>query len=163
MFRRIFGRKASQAAPRDGLVLNLKYEPVPEHAPAFAADIVDSSREVAGVRLDYTPDSLVAVDEILEGFRADGVTSNQVGETLFGFGCYVGEVFVRNAGGEWRRTEATPMRDVAGLAFVIELPDGSYCNPMGKVFKRLDNGPVDSLAYFYRVFALGERRDIAER
>jgi hypothetical protein len=36
---------------------------------------------------------------------------------------------------------------------VFELYDGSSCNPLGKVWKRLTNGEEDSLAYFYKVFA----------
>ena len=133
--------------------LNLKYEPIPANAGKFAADMVISAREISGVTLDYSPGSLREVDTIIEDFRRDGVTSEMVGETLFGFGCYVGEVFVRNRNGRWRLTAETPMRDVAGLPFVIELPDGTFCNPMDKVFKRLENGFEDDLPYFYTVFA----------
>ena len=135
--------------------LRLKYEAVPANAARFAADMVVSAREVSGVELDYSASSLRTVDSIIQDFRADGVTSDMVGETLFGFGCYVGEVFVRNRGGRWRLTAETPMRDFAGMPFVIELPDGEWCNPMDKVVKRLDNGPEDDLPYFYRLFAGG--------
>jgi hypothetical protein len=71
---------------------------------------------------------------------------------LFGFGCYVGEVFVRNAGGKWRNSAETPLAELAGLPLLIELGTESFCNPIGKVFKRLENGEVDSLPYFYQVF-----------
>ncbi len=30
------------------------------------------------------------------------------------------------------------------------------CNPIGKAFKRLENGPEDSLGYFYQVFTGAE-------
>jgi hypothetical protein len=31
------------------------------------------------------------------------------------------------------------------------MPDGRGCNPVGKVYKRFQNGPEDSLAGFYHV------------
>jgi hypothetical protein len=142
----------------DQLVLHLKYSPTVANAPLFAADIVESAFKISGVDLDYRPGSLWEVDRIVEGFRSEGLSRHQVGETLFGFGCYVGEVFVRNAGGVWRPTQDTPMGDFAGAPFVIRLPEGAgyrHVNPLDKVFKRLDNGPEDDLTYFYRVFTTG--------
>jgi hypothetical protein len=73
--------------------------------------------------------------------------------TLFHFGCYVGEVFIRNVGGVWKETEKTKMKDVAGSPLVIELFTKSIVNPIGKVYKRMDQGEVDSLRHFYEVFA----------
>ena len=131
--------------------LRLKYAPAPENAALFAGDIVESATQVSGVELDYTPDSLALVDGIFDGFRADGVTSEQLAETLFGFGCYVGEVLIRNAGGRWRAT-ADEEQALAGWPIVVELGEQRWCNPIGKTFKRLDNGPEDSLRYFYTVF-----------
>jgi hypothetical protein len=135
--------------------LRLKYSPEPGNAALFPADIVSSAAEVSGVELDYTPDSLIRVDEIIEQFRSDGVTSDQVGETLFGFGCYVGEVLNRNAGGVWRRATQKEI-DFFGFPMVVELPTGRVCNPIGKAFKRLEQGPADSLPYFYHVFTSQE-------
>ncbi|MGF6882627.1 hypothetical protein ABIA39_001569 [Nocardia sp. GAS34] len=102
--------------------LRLKYAPEPANAARFAADIAAAAANVSGVELDYTPDSLGHVDEIIEGFRSDRLSSDQVAETLFGF----------------------PM--------VMELPTGMVCNPIGKAFKRLDHGPEESVPYFYHVF-----------
>lgn len=133
--------------------LQLNYSPTPENAPKFASDIVCSAAEICGVRLDYSIASIQAVDEIVEGFRQEGCTSDQIAETLFGFGCYVGEVFVRHAGGKWRVSSKTPMAKGAGFPLVIELNEDHFCNPIGKVFKRLENGDEDSLPYFYQVFS----------
>ena len=133
--------------------LRLKYPPTVENAPKLAADMVASAAEISGVDLDYSVASLKAVDDIIEGMRQDGCTADQIGATLFGFGCYVGEVFVRHAGGQWRNTVATSMAKGAGFPLVVELGKESLCNPIGKVFKRLENGEADSLPYFYQVFA----------
>ncbi|WP_262285542.1 DUF6278 family protein [Micromonospora sp. MA102] len=137
--------------------LRLKYAPVPENAARFAGDIAAAAAQVSGVQLDYTPDSLARVDTIFDGFRADGLTGEQLAETLFGFGCYVGEVLTRHAGGRWRAT-AEDERAIVGWPLLVELGEHRWCNPIGKAFKRLENGPEDSLRYFYTVFASGGHR-----
>ena len=93
------------------------------------------------------------MDEIIEGFRKEGKTSEQVYQTLFHFGCYVGEVLIRNVGGIWIESEKTQMKGVAGSPLVVELINKSIVNPIGKVYKRMDHGDVDSIPYFYEVFA----------
>src|SRR5690348_1578432 len=112
--------------------LRLKYPPTIENAPKFAADIVDSAAEISGVELDYSVASLDSVDEILEGLRQDGCTSEQVAETLFGFGCYVGEVMVRQANGRWRNAAETVIAQQVRFPLIIELGSGKLCNPIGK-------------------------------
>jgi hypothetical protein len=134
--------------------LNLKYPPVPANAPKFAVDITAAAAKISGVQLDYSVASLQAVDDIIEGLRRDGCTSSQVGETLFGFGCYVGEVFVRHAGGRWRSGKESAHGVFHDAPLMVELANGKWCNPVGKVFKRLDAGAENSLPYFYRVFAI---------
>jgi hypothetical protein len=132
--------------------LQLKYKPIPENAAKFAADIVGAAAEVSGATLDYSIESLQKVDEIIEGLRRDGCKPDQIAATLFAFGCYVGEVFVRQVGGRWRNASETSMADIAGFLLVVELSEEKLVNPIGKVFKRLENGPEDSLPYFYHVF-----------
>ncbi|MFB7943398.1 hypothetical protein ACFC6L_00610 [Kitasatospora phosalacinea] len=132
--------------------LRLRYAPEVVNAGRFAADIVVSAAQVSGVELDYSVGSLAVVDGIIEEFRGSGIVSGQVGETLFGFGCYVGEVMVRQGGAAWR---AVGGEEAAAFGFplVVDLPGGQVGNPIGKVFRRLENGPQDSLPYFYTVFA----------
>lgn len=135
------------------LRLHLRYPPTPESAPRLAETIVAAAAEISGAHLDYSPGSLAAVDGIIEGFRREGLAVGNIAETLFCFGCYVGEVIVRRTGARWRLSDETPMKGLAGAPMVVELPGGNLCNPIGKVIKRLENGEVDSLVYFYQVFA----------
>jgi hypothetical protein len=93
------------------------------------------------------------VDDIIEDMRRDGVRPDAIGETLIGFGAYVGEVIVRNAGGSWIDFDETKKGFFGGHAFGVELPGGNIRNPLGKVFKRLVNGPEDSIEFFYAVSA----------
>jgi hypothetical protein len=71
-------------------------------------------------------------------------------ETLFMFGCYFGEVIRKNLGGHW----FAPTEPAGGFAVLaIALPNGLHVNPIGKVFKLLENGPEDSTAWLYKVLA----------
>jgi hypothetical protein len=132
--------------------LRLKYPPTPEFAMQHADLCVQSARDVSGVVLDYSVESLELLDDIIESFRESGVTAGQVAETLFTFGCYVGEVFVRNSNGKWRKAEETSFGQYASFPMIVQLGLDNFVNPIGKVFKRFKNGKEDYLPYFYHVF-----------
>ena len=138
--------------------LKLKYPPVPEHARDLAEQCVTAVRRISGIELDYTPDSLVGVDRQLAKFHADGATSNQIGETLFCFGCYVGEVFVRNLHGRWLDTGSSRLAGLTPWPMVVALPNGDCWNPIGKVFKRVDEGEEDGVRYMYGIAEGGAHR-----
>jgi len=133
--------------------LRLKYDATPENAAALADEIVRTAKNVDGVTLDYTERSVAKIDRIIEAFRRENVQLASIAETLFCAGCYIGEVFVRNGRGFWRKTEDTGMKGFASAPMVIQTGPESACNPIDKVFKRMENGEEDSLAYFYSGFA----------
>lgn len=134
----------------NGRPLRLPAPPDPEHAAELAQRAADAARNVSGIDLDYTPESLRLVDEVLDSFREPG--SDAVAETIFVFGCYVGEVLVRNAGYEWARTPPEVARMFMPLT-VFRASTASRVNPIGKAFKRVDNGPIDDIPYFYQLFS----------
>ncbi|WNG23290.1 hypothetical protein F0U62_04040 [Cystobacter fuscus] len=136
--------------------LRLKYPPTPEAAPRHAALCVSAALLLNDIDLDYSVDSVMRLDGLLEYLRQGGLTSERMAEVVFAFGCYMGEVFVRRAGGAWCATVGSPMEGVTGFPLVIQLDGHRYCNPIGKVFKRLDQGPVHALPAFYRLYT---RRD----
>ncbi|SMQ67690.1 hypothetical protein SAMN06295943_1225 [Agreia sp. VKM Ac-1783] len=117
---------------------------------AFSDDIVAVARSVSGIDLDYSVDSLEQVDSLIAGFRAQGVTEERFAETLFGFGCYVGEVMVRHAGGVWTTSAGTALEAYASFPLLVSLPPQNLSNPIGKVFKAFRNGEADSITHFYR-------------
>lgn len=120
--------------------LRLNYPVSVGTASRFAADIVASAAKISGVHLDYSLKSLQAVDELFEAMRRDGMTSAKMGATVFGFGCYIGDVLVRSAGGRWVDRADT---DVNGIPFpmVVLLPSGRRFNAIGLAFGRIDQGP----------------------
>jgi hypothetical protein len=122
----------------------LRYAPVAENGPRFAADIVSIVREGSGIRLDYSAESLRLVDDVIEGIRQEEPPQDAVVETLVGFGTYVGEVLVRQAGGIWVDFDQS-YRETFGHTFGVCTPDGRMWDPVGRVFRRYMKGPGDSL------------------
>jgi len=134
--------------------MRLQHPPTPEFAATHAKLAVDAARDIDHVALDYSPASLTEVDRILGKFHAEGLTSEQMGATVFSFGCYVGEVLVRNNAGRWVMPGQSVLSKLGfgdSTMMVVELPNGDVWNPIMKAFKLLANGESDSVAYFYRV------------
>lgn len=127
-----------------GRTLALKYPVSPDFAASHAERFVTSMEEFEGIRLDYSHHSLTSVDTLLGSFEVDG--SDAVATSVFEAGCYVGEVFVRHHGYTW-----IDVGDSTGLfnfRVAIKGPHGNYANPIGKAFKRVENGPEDSVSAF---------------
>lgn len=139
--------------------LRLQHPPTPEFAAIHAQIAVDAARDIDHVALDYSPASLAEVDRILGKFHAEGLTTDQMGATVFSFGCYVGEILVRNNSGKWMMPPQTALSKLGfsdSNMMVVQLPNGGVWNPIMKAFKLLENGESDSVAYFYRVAVLRE-------
>ena len=134
--------------------LRLRHPPTPEFAASHAQIAVDAARALDHVTLDYTPASLVEVDRILGKFHAERLTVVDIGETVFSFGCYVGEVLVRNNGGRWVMPRQSVLSRL-GLGdsnmMVVELAGGAVWNPIMKALNLLENGESESVTYFYQV------------
>ena len=129
--------------------LRLPLAPTPENATALAARAVQAVRDLDRVELDFTPESLKHIDRIVLRFHSQGLRFNDVGETAFVFGCYVGEVIVRHLNARWEMPDEQG-RKLGFTMMGVTLPDGSFMNPIGKTFKLLKNGSEDSVLYFYQ-------------
>lgn len=134
--------------------MRLQHPPTPENAAALAQLAVDAAWNVDSIELDYSPRSLTEVDGIIGKFHSERLTADQIGSTIFSFGCYIGEVLVRHQGGVWKM----PAQSIwSKLGFgntnmmIVETPNGTVWNPIGKAFKLLENGKADSVSYFYEV------------
>jgi tetratricopeptide (TPR) repeat protein len=113
-------------------------------ARGWAEKFVAKAADV-GSELDYSIESLAEVDRLLEEHTEGGDVKQGgfFGEDgalwLFACGCYVGEVLRRAYGGFWRG-EASKCAE-ASLRWV----GGGIIRPIGKVFKRMANGPADNV------------------
>ena len=129
--------------------LTLKYPPTAEFAPQLADLAVAAAKDISHIELDFSAESLHALEDIIERFCADGLSVDDIGSSLFCFGCYLGEVLTRNLGGIWVATSASPMASYAQWPMVIKMDKGDWWNPIGKLFKRFTDGEGESLPYFY--------------
>jgi hypothetical protein len=129
--------------------LELRYPADFEHAIDHADLAVEIARQEYDYELDYLPQSIDAVDAQIESLREDGLTAEDAAETLFAFGCYLGEVLRRAAGGRWLPTVHSALAGVSPWPMVIGLTHGSSWDPIGKVFKRFELGDSESLTGFF--------------
>ncbi|MGW4868932.1 hypothetical protein [Streptomyces chartreusis] len=126
-------------------------------ATEFVARVTARNR----LPLDYSVASLRVVDFLIDGLRKGGTGREQVRDTLFGLGAYVGEVLVRRAGAVWVDFDAD-QRAYFGQAVGVRMPDGRVWNPLGKVRNRFElGGPGESLQTFYLTLHGRARRVVA--
>jgi hypothetical protein len=78
-------------------------------------------REGARLRLDYSAQSLLRVDRVIDEIRRDGAPYAAVESVLRGFGAYAGEVVARQVGAEWWET---------GGEHWLRSPDGRLWDPI---------------------------------
>ncbi|MFF5858979.1 hypothetical protein ACFY8B_25695 [Streptomyces sp. NPDC012751] len=118
----------------------------PGSAPRHAAAIVATAADISDAELDYSPESIELVEDIVDSFRAEGVTGEDMGESLVAFGCYVGEILTRHIGGAWGYAPAAHPETVP---LVVRLPDARECHPIDWVFGRLEFGADVSIRDLY--------------
>src|SRR6478735_4165688 len=81
---------------------------------AAASDWMARALQSSGYRADFTPESLWEIDRFFDEHSADGspkaggLLSESLGSRLFAIGSYIGEVFLRHAGGEWHGDDKDP-------------------------------------------------------
>jgi hypothetical protein len=134
--------------------IRLARPPTATSAPQFADDVTRWVRKRFAVELDYSVGSLQAVDELLGKMHAQNVALDKVGETLWCLGCYVGEVFVRNADAVWKDDELPPVAKDSGAIWLAR--GERWINPIGKVVKRAANAGDGDLLAFYLTFTRDE-------
>lgn len=125
--------------------LHLNYPVEPDSAPLHAAAIVVTAADISDAELDYSPESIGLVEDIVDGFRSDGATGEEMADSLVAFGCYVGEILTRHAGGAWGRAHGSQHT----VPLVVELPDTRECHPIDWVFRRLELGAGVSIRTLY--------------
>ncbi len=132
--------------------LNLQLEPTPDNAQKLSEQFRDAVKNNDGVNLDYSIDTLEFVDEFLEKFR-NQLKVDDFAETIFVAGCYVGQVMVVNANGNWvTNHDAMLPNEVQMMPIIVELPNKVFCDPIAKAFKRFAHGESDNLVFFYNMF-----------
>lgn len=138
--------------------IQLRYPATPANARDHAAIAVSLAQEQWDTDLDYSPYSLESLDAAIDTMREQGQDGEDVAEALFVFGCYLGEVLVRHAGGAWTATVRSALGGVSPWPMVVVLPDGSAWDPIGKAYKRLELGDGEYLPAFFAAAAVHGRQ-----
>lgn len=121
----------------------------PEYAPKLADRTVKIVQDLAGKQLDYSPESLPVVDALIARFRSEGQTPERLGNTVVFFGCYVGEVFVRNLGFAW----VMPDQSKGTRQATLQAPNGKQIDTIEAVRRLLQSANEVDLAEFYAATA----------
>lgn len=134
--------------------LDLLHYDDPKDPQVSAEAFMITARRHWGLDLDYDPEKLPLIEELLlaalDEEPESGGRAPILDALVRGLGCYVGEILRRHATlqGSWRSTADW------GEHLVIEFPDAT-ADPIGKARAFLENGPDDSVAY-YVAYALKE-------
>jgi hypothetical protein len=137
------------------LKIRLRFPASPDNAGDHAEIAVRLAGEQHGLELDYSPESLEALDGAIESMREEGLDGEEAAEVLFVFGCYLGEVMARHLKGRWMPTLRSPLKDLSPWPMVVTLADGSAWDAIGKVYKRLELGDSEFLPAFFQWAARG--------
>jgi hypothetical protein len=120
--------------------LKLEFPPSPEFAERHAANIVLATRDVDGTVLDYSLDSLHHVDRILQQMHHDGLPVDRIPSTLFRFGCYIGEVAMREHPAAWvKPARFLPESSLSFFPFIVlRFPNQAIWGPINLAFQKVE-------------------------
>jgi hypothetical protein len=159
-FKNLFGKrdhKKPDKGPMPTRGLNLQFTPAPENGHKFAQQFVDAVKNNDKIELNYSIGTLEFVDKFLQRFSDEGLTVDDFAETIFVAGAYIGEVMIKNNDGIWLKQEdANLPNGVTMTPIVVKLSNGNITDPIAKAFKRFHYGEIDSIIYFYHLFAKGK-------
>ncbi|MFD1136687.1 hypothetical protein [Paenibacillus urinalis] len=129
---------------------------------AYAEDAVELAEKL-GVKLDYSEDSIMSLEGILQRYHEElprgvrrmfsrGPSEQEKIQMSKAWGGYLGETMIRHLGGEWQRSSVSEDTIALVVSKVIdgeEYPHEIY--PPSKVYRRIINGPEDNVWHYYLV------------
>ncbi|NLM22266.1 MAG: hypothetical protein GX207_11095 [Peptococcaceae bacterium] len=130
-----------------------------EEMKRMADGAVKVAKKSYQLNLNYSVDSLRTAEKVLSKlheevpkrvpfklFKRGGMTEQQIMSAAMVMGAYVGEVIRRIHGGEWVQEDIQGQKDVIFLRV-----NGNNIFPIGKVYRRIKNGPEDDIYFYYQV------------
>ena len=103
-----------------------------------SAKLLELAEKKFGIRLDYSEEALVVGDDLLTLFFKNHRGHFYSASLMIG--SFLGEMIIKNLDGKWRHDLL--IRKVGKTKALI--------NPIMKAKKRLENGLIDSLVFYYR-------------
>jgi len=109
-----------------------------------AAEFCALAQDSYGLDLDYSPDTLRQLDNIINDHFAPGSADDHPA-LIVSMGCYVGEVIIRSHGGRWQADEEI----FHSPAVIIEGRLQARTFPLSRVWRRFEYGENESLVAYY--------------
>jgi hypothetical protein len=141
--RTLLGRFESMAALRTSMTTDAKLAGA---LVAQSQSAVQTGRLTWGETLDFTPDSLDAIERMLGKvhntckYTASGLNEEQLAAAAKLWGIYIGEVIRRFYGGQWAAGAGDELSLSIGEATVL---------PVAKARKRIVDGPTENIRYYF--------------
>jgi hypothetical protein len=133
---------------------------------AHALEAVNLAQATAQQKLDFSEDSIKAVEKVLDGLHksiprdlqkidSKGVAGHEVADWVSNlYGAYIGEVMRRNIGGDW----VVDDKMSPGTKIISFRIGHLQTCPSAKVYKRIINGSEDDVWFYYRVLIERHRK-----
>lgn len=138
----------------------IEFKSTQEKMSWLADQAVRVARENQGVELDYTPESIEQVEQVLSVLHDEhksGKLSKGVNGLALAFGAYIGEAIRQSEpGSKWEKDH-----QVAGPESYPIQWGGGESFPTGWAYKRIINGPEDNVWHKYVI--LKQQREKDER
>jgi hypothetical protein len=119
-----------------------------------SAEWIANALNSSGYKADFSVESLKEIERFFNEHSQDGkpkpggLLSEQLGNRIFSLGSYVGEVIIRQYGGEWIGDDKDPQ---AEMNIEVKLKGKVSLYPIQKTMKRLRNGKEDNLHHYVLV------------
>ncbi|QNK03298.1 hypothetical protein [Dyella telluris] len=119
--------------------------PVVQTVRGYADDAIRTLRDVHGLSLDHSLESLAHVDDVLALSRDGGASTDAVTRALYAFGSYAGEVVREQEPARWIEPPEGDHGAWDDLFPFVRLLDGREWRPIGLAFLAFMDGPQHSL------------------
>jgi hypothetical protein len=130
----------------------MKFEPsedITEIAKAYALDAVDFAKIHFNIKLDFSDSSIKDIENILanlhERLKIDKPKEEDIYRVAKIFGSYLGEVYIKNHGGQWGIINSGNKDNYVGIL----ANNGSLFWSWGRAYNRLINGSEDNINHYY--------------
>ena len=141
--------------------------PLSEIMQVYARDTVRLVQQQLQVTIDYSETSLEAIDRLMESYSGgkliieselDEKRSEDLEILCKGLGAYVGEVIIRNIGGEWSEGKTEDNKSV----MTLKVKGGLTTHPAHSIYRRFTEEYKGGAVSYYRAMkalALKERSE----
>jgi hypothetical protein len=120
---------------------------VKEQIKEAAETFTGIARELTGMQIGFTPDSVKWLDGYIEKQRAEGAFADEDDLRMLAnmYGAFYGQCIIQCYGGDWQERDGR---------WAVAFDDRNAVFPLTKVAKQIQNGPEDSIYGMFDMISL---------